>query len=129
MAYLTYAEFVSYGGTGISQTDFPTAEFSARKRIDRATFDRVQAMNEVPEAVKRCMVAIMEAQQSIGPEAQADSPIVASFSTDGYSESYGSAGEQTASMNVAIQNAISTLLYGEDDDNGVPLLYRGVVDL
>ena len=60
-----------------------------------------------------------------GAEAQANTPTVTSFSTDGYSESYGkalSAEDAELSMN----RLIVTSLYGEYDDKGVPLLYKGV---
>jgi hypothetical protein len=52
---------------------------------------------------------------------------VASFSTDGYSENYGSADDQTANVEKQLNREIGRLLYGLKDDNGVPLLYRGVM--
>ena len=125
MAYLTYAEYTSMGGE-LSELDFSREEFVARKRIDRATFGRVQAMETVPDAVKQCMMTLIKVLGRFGAEAQADSPLVASFSTDGYSESYGSASEQTQTAEAAMDEQIGVLLYGENDDNGVPLLYRGV---
>ena len=109
--YLTYDEYVAYGGT-LDEADFALAEFKARKRIDYLTDSRVEKMAEVPEAVKLAMVSIIKADSAVGVDAQAGAPLVASFTTDGYSESYGSAAE---------------LLYGVKDDNGVPLLYRGVM--
>ena len=82
-------------------------------------------MAEVPEAVKLCMLSIMKIDSKSGAEAQTDKPVVTSFSTDGYSESYGKAlsvedAEKTMSA------SIRSMLWGEMDDRGVPLLYRGL---
>jgi len=122
--YLTFAEYQSYGGT-LSQTAFTPLEFKCRKRIDYLTDTRVQAMQSVPEAVKLCMVCLIGLESKAGVAAQVDNPVVTSFNTDGYSESYGKAlgvDEADKSMN----DVISSYLYGELDDDGTPLLYRGV---
>lgn len=123
-SYLTYAEYVSYGGSA-SQTAFPALEFKARKRIDYLTANRVQNMETVPESVKLCMVCIMTLEAATGAEAQATNPKITSFNTDGYSENYGNSlsADDTAAQ---IKRQIEAMLYGETDDNGVPLLYRGV---
>ena len=123
--YLTYDEYAIYGGT-MSEADFPLAEFKARKRIDTLTDSRVEKMVEVPEAVKLAMVSIIKADSAVGVDAQAGAPLVASFSTDGYSESYGSAAEQTANVERQLTAEVRQLLYGVKDDDGVPLLYRGI---
>ena len=122
-AYLTYEEYVSYGGSA-NQTAFQTLEFKARKQIDYLTANRVQNMETVPESVKICMVCIMNMDQATGAEAQSTNPQMTSFNTDGYSESYGHAlsADDTAKQ---IKKQIEAMLYGEFDDNGVPLLYRG----
>jgi len=122
-AYLTYDEYVTYGGSA-SQTAFPALEFKARKQIDYLTANRVQGMETVPEAVKLCMVCVMNMEQVTGAEAQATNPQMTSFNTDGYSESYGHSlsADDTAKQ---IKKQITAMLYGETDDNGVPLLYRG----
>ena len=122
--YLTYDEYKSYGGT-LSETDFPVLEFKCRKRIDRLTDCRVQNMASVPEAVKLCMMSLIKLENIVGIEAQAENPVVTSYNTDGYSESYGKAlgaSEAPQEMN----KTVLSMLYGELDDNGVPLLYRGV---
>ena len=124
--YLTYDEYLAYGGT-LAETDFALAEFKARKRVDYLTDSRVEAMAEVPEAVKLAMMSIIKADGVVGVDAQAGAPLVASFSTDGYSENYGSAADQTANVERQLNREIGRLLYGLKDDNGVPLLYRGVM--
>lgn len=122
-AYLEYSEYVTYGGSA-DQTAFPLLEFKARKQIDLLTANRVQNMAVVPEAVKMCMMTIMNMDQASGAEAQATNPQLTSFNNDGYSESYGNAlsADDTAKQ---ITKQITAMLYGEVDDNGVPLLYRG----
>ena len=124
--YLTYEEYQGYGGD-LPEADFTMFEFRARKRIDNWTDCRVQNMASVPEAVKQCMMLAIKFDEKYGVDAQADNPVVASFNTDGYSESYGSASEQAAAAESGMFKSVSSLLYGETDDNGVLLLYRGVV--
>jgi len=124
--YLTYEEYQDYGGT-LPEADFTLAEFRARKRVDYLTDSRVEAMAEVPEAVKLAMMSIIRADGAVGVDAQAGAPLVASFSTDGYSENYGSAADQTANVEKQLNAEIRRLLYGVKDDGGVPLLFRGVM--
>ncbi|MBQ3304798.1 MAG: hypothetical protein IJH03_09705 [Clostridia bacterium] len=124
--YLTYDEYQSYGGT-LPESDFTLAEFKARKRVDYLTDSRVEAMAEVPEAVKLAMMSIIKADGVVGVDAQAGAPLVASFSTDRYSENYGSAADQTANVERQLNAELRRLLYGVKDDEGVPLLYRGLV--
>ena len=123
--YLTYDEYQAYGGT-LSEADFALAEFRARKRIDYLTDSRVEGMAEAPEAVKLAMMSVIKADGTVGVDAQTGAPLVAAFSTDGYSESYDSAVDQTASVEKQLNAEIRRLLYGVQDDGGMPLLYRGV---
>lgn len=122
--YLTYAEYQGYGGTA-SETAYPMLEFRARKRIDRLTASRVQDMVTVPEAVKLCMMSLITVDSKAGAEAQVDNPVVTSFNTDGYSETYGKA-MSAADADAAMSASIRSMLWGETNDNGVPLLYRGL---
>lgn len=123
-AYLTYDEYQEWGGT-LSPPDFMAYEYDARKRIDRLTDRRVQFMAEVPEAVKRCVFSLIRIDSASGAAAQISNPTVTSFNTDGYSESYGHAlSAQDAEQEMT--RLIMTDLYGEVNDHGVPLLYRGV---
>lgn len=124
MTYLTYNEYKEYGGMA-SEQDFTMFEFRARKRIDRLTASRVQHMAKVPEAVKLCMMSLIGIDSKAGAEAQIDKPVVTSFNTDGYSETYGKA-LSVADADAAMSASIRSMLWGETDDNGVPLLYRGL---
>ena len=106
-------------------TNFLMLEIAARKRIDYLTASRVSAMAEVPEAVKACMAAIIQLDAATGAVAQATAPVVTSFSTDGYSETYGKA-YSAADAAAEMTKSIKVYLYGVKDDRGIPLLYRGV---
>lgn len=122
--YLTYEEYKAHGGT-VSETEYAPLEFRARKRIDRLTASRVKNMVSVPEAVKLCMVSIMQVDCKVGVEAQVNNPVVTSFNTDGYSETYGKA-LSAADAEKSMTDTIRTMLCDELDDRGIPLLYRGV---
>lgn len=123
--YLTYEEYVAYGGT-MPETDYAVAEFKARSRIDWLTMARVQNMETVPEEVKLAMMVILKVDAKYSASAQVDSAIVSSFSTDGYSESYGGTSEQTAAAENQVNREVTRMLLGVCDDYGVPLIYRGV---
>ena len=125
MAYLTYDEYVQLGGQ-MSESDFVLAEFKARSRIDYMTLGRVKNMSVVPEEVKMAIMVIMKVDAKYSAEAQADSAIVSSFSTDGYSESYGGASEQSRAVEAQTNGEVKKMLFGVVDANGVPLIYRGL---
>ena len=117
--YLTYTEYQSYGGS-LSKEDFNLSEIRAQKRIDYLTDRRVADMEKVPEEVKLCIISLIRV------DSRADSPLIASFNTDGYSESYGSAPDQIKVLQKAVDAEIREMLCGVTNDQGVPLLYRGL---
>lgn len=128
MPYLTYDEYVELSDIGtITATSFSQAEYRARKRVDRMTYNRVAAMSAIPEDVKRCMVEIINTEAKIGVTAQVDNPLVTSFTTDGYQESHGNLGGLSIGDGAekVLDRIVRTYLYGVLDDNGVPLIYRG----
>lgn len=122
--YLTYDEYIGMGGN-LDEVQFRELEFKACKRIDSMTFMRVRAMKEVPYAVKRCIFSLLRLESTAGAETQAEKPAVTSYSTDGYSETYANT-MSAAEAEKQMGEVIRTDLYGEKDDKGVPLLYRGV---
>ena len=123
--YLTYAQYTAWGGT-MDETAFELAELKARKRIDGMTQGRVANMAEVPQEVRAAMMEIIAVDAVYGAGAQCEAPVVAGFSTDGYSESYGSAESRTAAVEKRLAEQVGALLFGVTDDEGVPLLYAGV---
>ena len=123
--YLTYDEYLEFGGT-LDQTAFEHLEFKARKRIDYLTDCRVRDhMAVISWAVKHCMYSLMEMERKVGIEAQALNPQATSFSTDGYSESYGNA-INTEDVGKRMNALVASMLHGEVDDEGTLLLYLGV---
>lgn len=123
--YLTQEEYTAYGGKEMDIAAYTRLEYAARKKIDRVTFQRVQAMAEVPEAVKRLMYELISIEGAAGVSEGIITPAISSFSTDGYSEYY-----QNTRTKEYVADAENTLIYdylsGERDDSGVPLLYMGV---
>ena len=123
--YLTYEEYVALGGD-MGAADFTLAEFKARSRIDWLTLGRVQYMQTVPEEVKLAMMVLIKVDSKYSADAQAGNAIVSSFSTDGYSESYGGASEQSSTAQAQANKEVCKMLFGVLDDAGVPLIYRGL---
>lgn len=122
--YLTHDEYKALGGTA-DHDSFSLLEFKARKRIDYLTDCRVQRMAEVPEAVKLCMTSMINLESKLGIDAQTDSPQVSSFSTDGYTETYAKS-LSVDDVQREQDKLVSEMLYGEADDDGIPLLFRGL---
>lgn len=123
--YLSYEEYQAFGGA-MTEEAFTVAELMARKKIDSLTQGRVARMAEVPSEVKVAMMQIIQTDSAFGAAAQASAPVVASFSTDGYSESYGGVGERAAAAETKLRATLRELLYGVTDDEGTPLIYAGV---
>ena len=123
--YLTYEEYQSFGGT-LSANEFVLQEFKARQRLDYLTASRIKNhMAEVPQEVKLCILSLITLQTKTSTEAITANPLLSSFNTDGYSESYGSAADQVALLTQQCNREIQTMLWGVKDDTGTPLLWRG----
>lgn len=140
--YLTYEEYVEYGGT-LDESTFSPLEYRASKSVDRVTFNRVKAMHTVPEAVKMCVFDLIGKEQlykatldnmQTSATMKGGTGLMASFSTDGYQETYatgtGNSGEYVKTLTENLvktsEDVISQYLDTEFDDYGVRLTYRGV---
>ena len=124
--YLTYDEYVGYGGT-MPESEFTVAEFKARSRIDWLTLARVKNMKVVPEEVKLAMMVIMKVDAKYSVDSMiSGGGIISSYSTDGYSESYGGITEQFSNADMQTNNQVCKMLFGVLDDYGVPLIYKGL---
>lgn len=123
--YLTYEQYQAWGGT-LEESAFNLAEIRACSRIDAMTQGRVSYMAQIPEAVQAAVYEIIAVDNVYSAGAQASAPVAASFTTDGYSESYGSAESRTAAIEKQLTASIEALLDGIVDDEGTPLLYAGV---
>lgn len=123
--YLTYSQYQEWGGT-LNEAAFNLAEIKARARVDALTMGRVARMRSVPEQVQAAMMEIITVDGTFSASAQASAPVAASFTTDGYSESYGSAESRTATVEKQLNASLMTLLDGVLDDEGTPLTFAGV---
>lgn len=143
--YLTYEEYTNMGGT-LEETAFENYEFEARSLIDWYTFRRLDNEETYPEAVKRCMYALIQLAElkasalKLGMQPQEFSsstsveglPYVASQSNDGVSISYNvlSASEMFKLLNSkeagnVVEDTIKRYLNGVKNSLGRLLLFRG----
>lgn len=122
--YIDLDYYLTNGGTEMEGAAFARSEYRARRILDRLTQGRVKTMARVPEAVQRLMVELVTLE-STQAGSLVVSPPVASFSNDGYGETY--AEPLTAQRVQELEEAlILEYLSGETDDTGTPLLYLGV---
>ena len=134
--YLTYDEYIAMGGETLEETAFDNLEFEARATIDWWTFNRLQNEVEYPEAVKRCMFALINLiknkQDSMVTDAQAADGTkqagITHQSNDGVSISYNvmSASRLFDNAKSEIKTTIQQCLNGVVNSLGHKLLYRGV---
>lgn len=124
--YIDYCCYVNGGGdVAIDMATFQRLEFRARKLVDRLTQNRIRGMKEVPEAVKRLMVELIPLEATLGAAVRDNQPVT-SFSNDGYSETYADPLTEERLKEIEC-NLIREYLSGEKDDEGVPLLFLGVI--
>lgn len=123
--YIDLAYYLDNGGEVMTDAAFSRCEFRARKILDRYTSGRVRQCEEIPEAVKRLMVELVSLEATQGAAVK-DSQAVSSFSNDGYTETI--ADPLTTDKVAEIErDLIYEYLYDERTDNGIPMLYLGVV--
>lgn len=133
--YLTYEEYQNMGGT-LNEAAFTDFEFEARAQIDWYTFCRLQKDTEFPEAVKRCMYAIIKLLQDkqqamLVGGTSADGTVqagIASQSNDGVSVSYNtlSARDLVEASKGAVEETVQRYLQGVTNSLGRKVLFRGV---
>lgn len=114
--YLTFDEYKQFGGS-LDEAAFNKYVYDAQAKIEFETHGRI---SEPTEAVKRCVTRLTD----IFAKSDVSKDGVASFSHDGLSQTFvTSTPAELASAAVGI---IKEYLAYETDENGVPLLYRGV---
>lgn len=128
--YLTYAEYQTLGGSAIGEMPFNLLEFEARRQIDVRTQKRLKNSNDIPQEVKICEYALINALQTYaGVTGDVSSnKNVASETTDGYSISYLTAdkiSELIKSKNSEIDDIIRVYLLGVIVNNE-HIMYCGV---
>lgn len=136
--YITFEEYQNYGGT-LDESAFNSIYYAVQIKIDYFTFNRLVNDTVFTEKVKRCIVKLIsllntfnEYQKTI---TDLKNPVVASASNDGVSMSYGGYLSNTTpndlktvqeQLDKDILNTIKQYLYGEKNQAGKVLLYRGV---
>lgn len=138
--YLTYEEYIQYGGT-LGETAFDEFAFEASSLIDYYTFNRLHNRTwlyegSYPPAVKRCMMKLIKTAQLKATALQvgqnddgADSmAAIQSQSNDGVSISYNvmNASEAFEQSSREAEKCIKTYLSNVYDVKGRKLTYRGM---
>jgi len=123
--YLTYDEFLEYGGSITDETRFERHEFRARMLLDLFTLGRIDSTVKTKDELKRCMYELVETYEQ--EMKQTDGMIgVASVSNDGVSVNYSNS-DVGASVKKRCIEIITQYLSNVCDSKGVSLLYKGVV--
>ncbi|MBP5782748.1 MAG: hypothetical protein J6W04_04330 [Bacteroidales bacterium] len=126
MEYLTYDEYLNYGGT-LDETAFSRLGYMAKRKIDRKTFNRLVDATEIGEPVKRLMFELIGVINKTDTSNESYEPAIASEGNDGYSISYASASIMTPdSAEKKIDSLIEEYLQLEKAPNGQYLLSCGL---
>lgn len=96
MAYLTYSEYTSFGGT-VSDADFTNLELKARRKVDYFTQDRLQNATTIISEVKELMTEFIN-RMSV-PALNGN---ITSYSNG--IESFGFKDNQTTALNTELYN-------------------------
>ena len=116
--YLNYWEYMERGGT-LEEAAFSRFAFGAEQTIRKATFGRVDKMQEVPESVKWLTLELVDMAAQAAENANLSSEKVGEWSK---SYEVVTEAERQEKENALIRSYLTA----ETDDNGVPLLYLGV---
>lgn len=148
--YLTYDEYVQFGGdvgadAPLPYSDFALYEIDAENWINWYTFNRLISWDEYPAPVKICVVKLIDlariqdnavkASFSSASQSGQATGAITSQSNDGVSISYDSvkvsdvyAGITSKSAGNLVEATIQRYLSRVKDKRGRNVLYRGVYD-
>lgn len=122
MQYLTYEEYREIGGV-LDLTAFNRSIDRACGLIDNATHGRIAAMATVPPRVK---ALCRDLTDYFSVNAVTEGKVVSrSQSAGNVSESESYASKTAEEQAQEIDDIIFDCLASVEDDNGIPLLYRG----
>lgn len=136
--YITYDEYLAFGGVELEETAFDNLEFEARTVIDWWTYNRLQNDEEYPEAVKRCMFKLInliiakQQAQLLKDNGTVNTDVTESGiiqqSNDGVSTTYNimSASEIIAQSKEDVKSTIRMYLQNVRNSLGRKVLYRGL---
>ena len=125
--YLTYDDYIQMGGEKLEETAFENLEFEARSQVDWWTFGRLQKMETLPEAVKRCMfklITLIDKQQkvlmvdAVDEDGNVVAGLMAHQSNDGVSA--------VRTIQNQLNSTIRMYLQDVRDSLGRKVLYRGL---
>lgn len=121
--YLDYNKYKEIGGE-LSEAAFNRSIVRAESFLNVETLGRLKGMDTVPDTVLHCLRDLVDTYDKITSLSSVSDDNVSSWSNDGVSVSYNamSADEHLK----ALSDIVSDYLSEEVDDNGTPLLYRGV---
>ena len=124
MQYLTFEEYQSLGGV-LDLTAFTRNIDRACSVIDNATHRRIEKMQEVPKQAKSlCRDLIEYFAADFGSSRQVSNH---SQSAGGVSESESFVIRSIEERAGEVDDMLKDYLLTTTDDNGVPLLYRGLM--
>ncbi len=122
--YLTYEEYRQLGGLITCEVAFNSVALRAEGIINNATMNRLKYMAETPESVKLLEYDLINYLNETRPNTvQITSESQGAGST---SESVSYQVINNDEHNAKISAMLTDYLLSETNDNGVPLLYRGV---
>lgn len=135
--YLTYEEYTNMGGQDVEETAFAELEFEARTQIDWWTFGRLKNESTQCEAVKRCMIQLiqlLDKRQKVmlidatDEDGNVVTGLMAHQSNDGVSATYNVITGNMAIrvIDAQLKNAIKMHLQDVRDSLGRKVLYRGI---
>ena len=136
--YVSYPEYKELGGT-LEESTFNSLVYEAQVKVDYYTFNRLKKDTVISEAVKRCIIKILDALHTFNQYEKmvtdVNNPIISSQSNDGVSISYGGYLGSTTPADIntlseKLEKDIKAIthqyLQGETNEDGQLLLYRGV---
>lgn len=87
--YATYEDYASlYGGTVLSEEEWPALERKAAAYVDQITYDRLRLCERPPAEARLAVCAVAEVvkRERLAMESALSAAGVKSFTNDGYSE-------------------------------------------
>lgn len=140
--YLSYDQYVAYGGTITDSATFSDYLFEAERLIDWYTFGRLRNETTFPEDVSRCAYKLINLIQmknellksaALGVSSAGQSGNIASQSNDGVSISYNVVGASEAfglinnnGKGNEAETLVNRYLQNVTDSKGRKVLYRGI---
>ena len=125
--YLKYEEYKLLGGS-LDLPSFNLLEFNSRKEIDLRTQNRLIYVDDIPQEVKICVYDLIERLNRYSKTINSSNGNVASFSSDGYSESFITASQikdiissKHAELNDLIKSSLNSVVVNDEN-----VIFRGV---